>query len=152
MRRVVLLLALAVGGCTQRSEEKVEPKTPDAGPVAEPIELAWTGGLPLLTNIAPEPESYPKAVATYRTATTAIAHGDLEGGTEKFFETAKLLRLPDEHPHRKTYDAARCILYQNAAATLGAAKQPDVAKKKLSAIKAEDPACEASIDYALGRL
>jgi hypothetical protein len=151
VRRLALALVLVLG-CTQRSEEKVEPKTPDAGPLAEPIELPWTGGLPLLTNVAPEPESYAKAVVKYRTATTAIAHGDLEGGTKALLETAKGMRLPDEHPHKKTYDAARCILYQNAAATWGAAKQPDVAKKRLTAIKAEDPACGASIDYALGRL
>ncbi len=124
---------------------------PDGGPIADAVVFPWEGGLPLLTNIAPAPEGYAAAVASYRTATVAIAHGDFEGGTKRLMETAKALTLPAEHPHRRTYDAARCMIYQNAAATWAAAEQADVATRVLTEIRAKDPACEASIDYAIGR-
>lgn len=153
MRVIVALLALGATACPTRDTQTPEPaeKAADAGPLAEPVVLPWEGGLPLLTEIAPEPKGYDQARTLYRTATVAIAHGDFEGGTRKLLDTAKALTLPAEHPHRRTYDAARCMIYQNAAATWAAAKQADVAAQTLTEIKAKDPACGATIDYALGR-
>lgn len=150
-RHLLFATALVTAGCTKEKVEEAPP--PDSGPHRTDLELPWSGGLPMLTNIAPPPPGYDEARDLYRTATVAIAHGDLTGGAERILEvSARLKTLPAEHPHRRTYDAARCLLYQNAAAVWVAADRSAVAKERLGALVKEDPACRASIDYELQKL
>lgn len=154
MRRFVLVL-LATVACKASSttdDETPAAQVRDAGPVAKPIALPWRRGLPILTNTAPVPPAYAPALTAYRTATTAIAHGDLAGGATQLFAIAETLRLEDAHPHAKTFAATRCILYENAAAAYKAAKAREAAEKALADLEKSDPACAASIAKLRTRL
>lgn len=154
----LLAVVASVAACHQ-AEPREEPHAPAQ---AQPVKvrslppLSGAEALPLLPSLpSGSPPEYVTATKRWRTATAAYAKGDATGAAEAFLGAAEALDPTDRarpEPLARTFAAARCLAYENAARAFAAGGAYARAKDRLEAKQKQDLACRHSIAGALTRV